>query len=115
MIRFLMAFAASAVVLSACGASGPTTVYGQTVTMILEVHETWVPCVGEMAGVCPQVRELGEETWLTFYDTIQGFEPEEGTRYTIEVERREVLNPPADGSAFEYTLLRIIEQETPAG
>ena len=68
-----------------------------------------------MVGRCIQVRGPGEEVWRTFYDPIEGFQREEGVRYTLEVGRRAVLNPPADGSAYAYRLIRIIDREPPAG
>lgn len=46
---------------------------------------------------------------------IEGFDFEEGFRYRIEVERREVADPPADGSSLSYRLLRVLSRERAAG
>lgn len=101
-------------ILALAYACTPTAVNGQEELLILEVAPDRVACVGEMRGKCIQVRSPGEEEWRTFYEPIEGFEYEEGVRYTLEVSRREVPNPPADGSAYEYRLIRIIDRE-PAG
>lgn len=95
--------------------STPTTLYGQEVIVVLEVAPERVPCQGEMEDLCLQVREPGEEEWRKFYDPIDGFEHEPGFLYTLRVSRREVLNPPADGSAFDYTLIEILEKEAAGG
>ena len=97
------------VVVSACASS--TAVYGQEEILVLEVAPDLVPCVGEMADQCIQVRSPGEEDWRTFYDPIDGFQHEAGVQYTLEVGRREVLNPPADGSAYVYRLIRVLARE----
>lgn len=101
------------VVVFACTPS--TAVYGQEEILILEVAPDLVPCVGEMADQCIQVRTPGEEDWRNFYDPIEGFQHEVGVQYTLEVGRREVLDPPADGSAYSYWLIRIIAQEPVGG
>ena len=98
---------------AACTAS--TAVIAQEEVMILEVAPQTAPCVGEMAGSCLQVRAPDEEAWRLFYDPIEGFQHEEGVRYTLEVSRRTVVDPPADGSAYAYRLIRIIDREPPAG
>lgn len=69
--------------------------------------------VADILGCGSRIAKTSRRT-SSLTHRIEGFEPEEGMRYTIEVERREVLNPPADASGFEYTLIRII-QETPVG
>jgi hypothetical protein len=57
------------------------------------------------------VRDPSETEWRNFYDAIEGFTHEAGYRYLIEVSRRPVADPPADGSSFTYRLLRILERE----
>lgn len=94
---------------SACTAS-PSTVYGQEEILVMEVAPDRVACVGEMEGMCLQVRAPDEEEWRTFYDTIEGFQHEDGVRYTLEVGRREILNPLADGSSYAYRLIQILEE-----
>ncbi len=93
-------------------ACSPTmTLSGQEELLVLEVAPNTVPCVGEMADQCIRVRSPGEEEWKSFYDPIEGFERTEGIGYTIEVARRKVPNPPADGSSYAYRLVRIISEE----
>lgn len=111
-MRSLTTSLVSAVVVmaSACAVSSPATLYGQEETVVLEVAPQRAPCTGEMADMCLQVRSPGETQWRLFYDPIQGFEFEEGVGYTLEVGRREILNPPADGSSFAYRLIRVVEE-----
>lgn len=110
----LPVLALASLVVLACTASSPAAVYGQEEILVLEVAPQRVPCVGEMQDMCLQVRSPGEEEWRKFYDTIEGFEHEEGVAYTLEVGRREILDPPADGSSYAWRLVRILE-ETPGG
>jgi hypothetical protein len=105
-IAWILAFASALAV--ACTSS--TAANEQEEILILEVAAEKVPCVGEMEDMCIQVRIQGEDEWQIFYDPIEGFEHEEGTQYTLEVGRRRVKNPPADGSAYVYRLIRIIAQ-----
>ncbi len=99
--------------LSACTASA--ALHDQEEILILEVASDSVPCVGEMVGRCIQVRYPGTEHWRIFYDPIDGFQHEEGVQYTLEVGRRGVPDPPADGSAYAYRLIRILAREPVAG
>ncbi len=105
--------ATALVVASAC--TSATALYGPEESIVLEVAPDSVPCVGEMKGRCIQVRSAGEGDWRIFYDPIDGFQHEAGVRYTLEVGRRAVLHPPADGSAYTYRLIRIIAREPAAG
>jgi hypothetical protein len=98
---------------SACSSS--TDLLGQEEILVLEVAPDLVPCVGEIVGRCIQVRNQGEEDWQIFYDPIDGFQHEEGVQYTLEVGRREIPNPPADGSSYAYRLIRILAQEPVEG
>lgn len=62
---------------------------------------------------CLRVRELpfGEE-FTYFYDTIEGFDFQEGNKYEIEVEVTEVKNPPADASMYKYTLVNVLREQS---
>lgn len=110
LILSVLALAACA----ACLGSDPAAL-GPEEVLVLEVAAQRVSCVGEMSGECLQVREPGEEEWRTFHSAIEGFQHEEGVRYTLEVGRRERLNPPADAGSYAYRLIRIIEQEVAQG
>jgi hypothetical protein len=54
-------------------------------------------------------RSEGGEPEL-FYDSIAGFEFEEGTSYVIDVTLTEVAGPPADGSSLRYDLVEVVEK-----
>lgn len=99
------------VTLSACTSSASANLDGEEEILVLEVAPHTVSCVGEMAGRCIQVRGPGEEEWRIFYHTIDGFEHEEGFQYRLRVARREVPNPPADGSAYAYRLIEVLSME----
>lgn len=51
----------------------------------------------------------------TFYDPIQGFDFVPGTHYDITVARTRRDTPPADASAYQYTLLDIHSAEIVQG
>lgn len=78
--------------------------------LVLEVAADRAPCVGEAVRECLLVRRPDEAEWGLFYDAIEGFEHEPGYRYRIEVERRIVPDPPADGSSYAYRLLRMVSR-----
>jgi hypothetical protein len=87
------------------------TLQGSEEILVVEVAPDSVPCVGEMVGRCIQVRSPGEDAWRKFYDPIDGFRHDAGFRYTLRVARRAVPDPPADGSAWTYRLIEIMERE----
>lgn len=109
MTRVTMIFVTLPLLLATACSSA--VVEAQEEVFLLEVAPHTVPCTGEMSGTCLQVKEPDEDTWRTFYDDIEGFDHEAGVRYTLEVARTEVPDPPADGSAYTYRLIRIVEQE----
>lgn len=81
------------------------------------VSETRVDCVGEGARRCLQVRESESAPWTLFYDRIQGFAYEEGTRYELRVALESNPNPPADAPSLRYRLVEIVSKQkiTPPG
>jgi hypothetical protein len=83
--------------------------------LVLEVASETVTCQGEGVHRCLRVRAPSETEWRNFYDAIEGFTHEEGHRYVIEVARRRIVDPPADGSSFSYRLLRILAEESVDG
>ncbi len=97
----------------ACAAHAPsdTTATNGAVRVTLEVDAHRVPCTGEARTQCLRVRFLPDTMWKRFYDPIEGFAYEEGYRWRLDVERRRVPNPPADGSSLAYRLLRVISKE----
>lgn len=61
-------------------------------------------CVGEAPQECLVINDE------YFYDSISGFEYEEGFNYEITVLRKERINPPADASSYTYELVDIISK-----
>jgi|SRR5690606_30438872 len=100
------------IVVTSCG-----TASGDFSEMQLRVNSYTVDCVGEMEGTCLLVQEgedIGTEDWEYFYyvDSIEGFEYEPGYIYDLLVRKRNVPNPPADGSAYSYELVKVISKES---
>jgi hypothetical protein len=92
-------------------ASSPDTgVSAGVERLTLEVNPKRVPCTGEARTQCLQVRVPPDTAWRRFYDPIEGFAFEEGYRWRLDVERRHVPNPPADGSSLSYRLIRVISK-----
>lgn len=85
---------------------------GQPDVLTIDVAPHTVPCQGEGIRTCMVVRLGRDTTWTYFYDPIEGFQHEAGYRYRLEVERRVVERPPADGSRIRYRLVRVIAKRT---
>jgi len=83
----------------------------ESVKVAMIVAPEQVDCVGVAEQKCYQVKFDPDEDWQLFYDQIEGFEYQEGYRYTLLVEKLDVLDPPADSSAFRYMLVEVLEQE----
>ena len=69
-----------------------------------------VECEGVAPMMCLQVAETEDGNYQLFYDTIEGFDYQEGTSYVIDVSITEMENPPADASSLQYTLVEIVEE-----
>jgi len=54
--------------------------------------------------------QIGTEQWDYFYDSIEGFEYEEGFQYDLDVLINAIENPPADASSIRYQLIRLIRK-----
>ena len=100
-------------ILAACAA--PTTPTPPPTPKPTYSTEVWVvasryqDCQGVGPMKCMQITKPNGETEL-FYDSIEGFNYQEGTEYRIEVDGDGAANPPADGSSRRYKLVRIIAQ-----
>lgn len=57
---------------------------------------------------------LSDEKWEYFYNSIEGFEFEEGLMKKVEVDvkQREEQNTPSDASTIEYALIKVLESKT---
>lgn len=80
-------------------------------TKIIYVADAIVDCEGVTTQKCFNIKENKEDDWTLFYDSIEGFDYEEGFIYKIEMEITKIKNPPSDGSNLKYKLIRIIYQE----
>ena len=77
------------------------------------VHDKTVACEGEAPMSCLQIRETPTGEWEWFYGNIEGFEYEEGNRYELRVEVKEVDDPPADAPSIKYRLIEVVSKEKP--
>ena len=101
-VRLTLASVALGVALTGCGDSPDTT--------RLWIGPERVECEGVAPMMCLQVAESAEGDYQLFYDTIEGFDYQEGTSYVIDVSITEVEDPPADASSLQYTLVEIVEE-----
>jgi len=100
--------------------ASPAVEEARTVTMV--VGPELVDCQGVGPQKCYQVKARAEDEYRLFYAPIEGFQYEPGYEYRIEVQVEAVANPPADASAYLYTLVDVVsktaaveaERETPA-
>jgi len=68
-----------------------------------------VECEGVAPQQCLQVATSADGPYELFYDSIEGYDHEEGTSAVIDVTIEEIDDPPADASSLEYTLIEVIE------
>lgn len=54
--------------------------------------------------IVQQDDKIGSNDWNCFENNIAGFEFEPGYVYDVEVEKKQIENPPMDGSSVAYTL-----------
>ena len=101
-VRLTLASVALGAALTGCSDSPDTT--------RLWIGPERVECEGVAPMMCLQVAESEHGDYQLFYDTIEGFDYEEGTSYVIDVSIAEVENPPADASSLQYTLVEIVEE-----
>ena len=79
-----------------------------------EATRLWIkPDLVECEGVAPQqcleVATSADGPYELFYDSIDGYDHEEGTSAVIDVTIEEIDHAPADASSLEYTLIEVIE------
>ncbi len=86
----------------------PAPAEGEIVT--LYVGPNRVPCMGVAPQTCLQVKENAEDEYSLFYSVIEGFEFEPGFEYELLVNKQVVPNPPADASAFRWTLIEVVSK-----
>jgi heat shock protein HslJ len=74
----------------------------------LYVNDHKVSCAGSFQ--CLEVKEKVKSDWAEFSDTIQGFDYQEGYKYTLQVEVIEAKNPYAGSITDKYRLVKIISK-----
>jgi hypothetical protein len=110
-LRSFLALLAFCVALGACSSPFEST---DVEIATWEIGEQKVPCMGMVPTTCMLYRENGSAEWTPLIEQIGGFTYQAGFRYRVEVEIREVRNPPADGSSVTIRLLRLIEKRAVA-
>lgn len=79
-------------------------------------EKTWyvgpemVPCTGVSPQVCLQIKENPQENYTSFSGNINGFCYSPGFEYVIKVKEEPSLNPPADASSTNWTLIDVISK-----
>lgn len=76
----------------------------------LVVKEDLASCSGVGRMNCMQVKYKNSKDWEFFYGGITGFKHQVGYRYVLLVERTKRKNPPADASAYEYRLKKVLKK-----
>lgn len=73
-------------------------------------------CEGVMTMQCLLVKKPGDKDFNLFYDTIDGFDYQEGFVYTIWVNMGAFTpQTPADGSSIKYKLVKVVSKKPIAG
>lgn len=88
-----------------------------TQTSETELVRLWVAadtieCDAVGPQTCLQISRSSNGAIEMFYSPIERFRHVTGTRYVIDVEVTEIVDPPADGSSLSYRLIEIIETQT---
>lgn len=106
-------FAALMLLTGSCLDDGQAKDKVEKITLyVSENTGTTYPLFVDTPITCMLVKEKDESKWqpLTL-GGIEGFTYEEGYAYTLSVQKTTLADPPADGSLFEYKLLKILSKE----
>lgn len=76
----------------------------------LTVKEELANCTGVAPRTCYQVKYSNSKDWELFYSEIIGFKYQPGFRYVLQVSRTKRKNVPADASAYEYKLVKVLKK-----
>lgn len=93
------------------GERGGTEVVTLTFSELPEHNHHGLNLTSPDKGTHLVTTEQPDDSWRPLYESIEGFEYEPGYSYVLEVERREIANPPADGFPYAYRLLRMVEKK----
>lgn len=69
-----------------------------------------VDCTGVGPQKCMLIKEHATQNWEYFYDTIEGFNYEEGFEYVLNISEKEISPVPADASSIQTILIEIISK-----
>jgi heat shock protein HslJ len=83
-------------------------VEGEAVTLFVGPNRE--PCTGVAPQLCLLVKENPDDEYSLFYSNIEGFGFEPGFEYELLVNKQTVPNPPADASAFRWTLVEEVSK-----
>ncbi len=102
--------------MSSCGGIPPTTdkSAGTTADKTLQtlyIAAQQADCVGVGPQKCLQIRSSTADQWEYLYQSIRGFDYQEGYEYKVQVRVTERDNPPADASSLLYTLVKVLSKE----
>jgi hypothetical protein len=103
--------ALSLLLLLAAALAGCRSAVGLPELQQLQIAEVRSACHWPFPSECLLVWNEASQQWHYFGNYIEGFTHEWGTRYVLQVERRRVRNPPADGSDIAYRLRRVVSAE----
>ncbi|MCL7762158.1 DUF4377 domain-containing protein [Polaribacter sp. Z014] len=76
----------------------------------LIIASTKVDCVGVDPQKCLLIREVDKQNWEYFYDSIIGFNYEEGFEFEILISEEEIENSLQDASSIKTTLIKVISK-----
>lgn len=74
------------------------------------IKEDLASCTGVGPMTCMQVKYKNSKSWEFFYSQISGFNYKPGYRCVLLVDRTKRTNGPADASAYEYKLKKVIKR-----
>lgn len=82
----------------------------ETINHLWIVNKEQVDCQGVVPQKCLQVKKTDAAPWENFYGAIAGFKYKPGKYYLIRVTRTKKKNVPADASAYDYKLVKIMSR-----
>lgn len=82
---------------------------GSGINLVVEHHRQ--ECQGMVQQLCLLVRFPDQADFSIFHHQIEGFSPEWGRSYEIEVRELPVANPPADAPSIRTVLHRVVRED----
>lgn len=75
-----------------------------------EIADHRVDCQAVAPMKCLIIKKTEKDAPELFYDSIKGFDYEEGFDYVVKVKETPVVNPPADASSLAYELIELVSK-----